>query len=356
MRVNVDSDMNVDSRFDELAALLGIDPDSARWKCVRVYFNCYSRLSPILRSATVDAAAKIDGFAAAMVATDLASWVTEGGERVVTARNAAESGEADASTSAKRLLRRPRSGGDAGAERVPLADRFVRVSGVAKRIRWLELQAERGAAGGNESVKSRKNAKSGEADASPQLKRPLRKSDSERLRKPEANSPAPAPSTTPAPAEEGARDARPASPAPGDVPRGTFAFLDALPDPEPEAGEGEPQRDAAGKHPLVAAREGFHALYLAAHNGAKPTWGGREIKKLEGFLKRCGGVEEFLARARRMFESAPKWPADHGGDLDTLMTHYDKFAAGGGAGARGKSPVERAMEIAREEEERDGRD
>lgn len=100
----------------------------------------------------------------------------------------------------------------------------------------------------------------------------------------------------------------------------------------------------------MAAREGFHELYVA-HRGSKPTWGGREIKKLEGFLKRCGGAEEFLARARRMFESAPKWPAEHGGDLDTLMAHFDKYAGGSSSSpGRARTALDVAREIAEQEE------
>jgi hypothetical protein len=47
---------------------------------------------------------------------------------------------------------------------------------------------------------------------------------------------------------------------------------------------------------------------------------------MRDLVKRGGGAAEVLKRAAAMFDFAPRWPVEHGGDLATLVAHYDKFA------------------------------
>ncbi len=70
----------------------------------------------------------------------------------------------------------------------------------------------------------------------------------------------------------------------------------------------------------------FTRLFQQHRGGAKPSWGTKEGAMVKTCLKRTDGdVEIALARARRMFAIAPKFPAENP-DLATLVGHWDKFA------------------------------
>ncbi len=68
----------------------------------------------------------------------------------------------------------------------------------------------------------------------------------------------------------------------------------------------------------------FDALFRAHRGGAKPAWGEKQGAQVKRLLK-AHGLAECESRARRMFEMAPRWPAENP-DLMTLAGHWDKFA------------------------------
>lgn len=94
------------------------------------------------------------------------------------------------------------------------------------------------------------------------------------------------------------------------------------------------QRAASGPeerpryHPeFQGSLKAFHAAFVAAR-GAPPKWGGRERSALERHLRESGSAgtaAEVAARAARMFEMAPAYPVNTGGDLATLIRHWDVF-------------------------------
>jgi hypothetical protein len=113
---------------------------------------------------------------------------------------------------------------------------------------------------------------------------------------------------------------------------------------------GVPGVTTAGHPELTEAIDGFHELYLEAR-GAKPTWGGKQVAKLNRFMLGARvGAAEVLRRARVMFSMAGRWPVEHGGDLDALVTHFDKFAGGDSAGGKRETAVDAARRIAEQEE------
>lgn len=97
--------------------------------------------------------------------------------------------------------------------------------------------------------------------------------------------------------------------------------------PPPMPPEPPPDPKDRPKNPdLKVAIDGFHELFRAAR-GVPPTWTGREVKIVERLVDRAGGAEGVLSRARVMFASAGRFPVEHGGDLRTLVDHFDRFAS-----------------------------
>lgn len=70
--------------------------------------------------------------------------------------------------------------------------------------------------------------------------------------------------------------------------------------------------------------EAFTAAFTAAH-GAAPEWGQKQCAIVKRLLKKPGGLNDALARMERMFDVAPRWPAENP-DIQTLAGHWDKFA------------------------------
>lgn len=121
-----------------------------------------------------------------------------------------------------------------------------------------------------------------------------------------------------------------------------------------EAPTSEPSEPAKGKHhpETQVALDGFHEMFKAKR-GVAPTWPFPEIRRMDQLVRLAGGADEVMRRARIMFASAPRWPADGGGDLKTLAAHFDRFASqaprSGRPGAAGGA-YERVLEMASEEE------
>lgn len=76
---------------------------------------------------------------------------------------------------------------------------------------------------------------------------------------------------------------------------------------------------------IKIAIDGFDAMFRE-HRQADTLWTPREIARMGKLVLAAKGAAEVLRRARIMFESAPAWPADGGGDLDTLARHFNRFA------------------------------
>src|SRR5688500_11556031 len=72
MRVNVDTKAFTDPRFFRLGAKLKTNRHEALGRCLLVWSVAYENRSPIITAADIDAAADQIGFAAAMIAADLA--------------------------------------------------------------------------------------------------------------------------------------------------------------------------------------------------------------------------------------------------------------------------------------------
>jgi len=73
MRVNVDDIAFMDRRFKLLGGRLGMAWQEALGRCLPVWALAYAKRTPILPAGDIDALAERTGFAAAMVAVDLAS-------------------------------------------------------------------------------------------------------------------------------------------------------------------------------------------------------------------------------------------------------------------------------------------
>ena len=94
-------------------------------------------------------------------------------------------------------------------------------------------------------------------------------------------------------------------------PAGTLP-LKLKPKPKPPTGE---------HAEFVAA---FDAAYEASR-GCKPEWGAKQGAAVKRLLQKPGGLDDAVARTRRMFEMASKgWP--DAPDLGTLSSCWDKFA------------------------------
>jgi hypothetical protein len=88
------------------------------------------------------------------------------------------------------------------------------------------------------------------------------------------------------------------------------------------------QEEGEGHTVGYRARMAFAEEFESAH-GVPPKWGGWEAKRLKRLLSEAGPAgtaEEIRTRSRRMFQRAPEWPCTTGGDFETLLTHWDKFA------------------------------
>jgi hypothetical protein len=70
--------------------------------------------------------------------------------------------------------------------------------------------------------------------------------------------------------------------------------------------------------------ETFTALFAAANEGARPSWGGKNGALVRSILL-AHGLDESLRRARIMFTAPPPWPPPPH-DLGTLVRHFDRFA------------------------------
>lgn len=106
------------------------------------------------------------------------------------------------------------------------------------------------------------------------------------------------------------------------------------PPPPPKPPPPKRPRKPSGAHQEFI--DGFDRLF-AARRGERPAWGGKEAAHVKTLLKRTGGDHErALARAVRMFDIAPRFPAEHP-DLATLVAHWDKFAPPVSAAAVGRT-------------------
>jgi len=121
VRVNVDSQVVLDPRFKRAAKALKCSWHEVLGRCLAVWFACYERRSAMLPIDDVDVIAERDGFAAALVAADLAV-----------------------------------------RER-----KLVRLRGVTERIAFLTKQAERGRLGGIEKGKRSPSNRQANAKHSP---------------------------------------------------------------------------------------------------------------------------------------------------------------------------------------------
>lgn len=162
MRVNVDEQAIHEPRIRRMARRLSkthgrtIHHTEILGRLIGVWMLCYSRRSPVLRADDVDITADLDGFADAMVSEEMGDTTH--------------------------------------------AENMIHVRGVSDRIAFLERQSERGKRGGHaprETTQSRLFADD-EALAKRVLertqanaKRAAERTPSERLRSPQANSPAP---------------------------------------------------------------------------------------------------------------------------------------------------------------------
>lgn len=68
----------------------------------------------------------------------------------------------------------------------------------------------------------------------------------------------------------------------------------------------------------------FQSLFMAHRGGVKPQWGEKQMSHVKRLLQ-THGLQDCVARMRRMFALAPKWPAENP-DLMCLVGHWDKFA------------------------------
>lgn len=120
MRVNMDSSIATDPAFKLVARRLGADWKTVVGACYLVWLACYERRNERIRVVEADLAAELEGFAAAMIAEDLALDVGDG---------------------------------------------QVVFRGVKKRIDFLLAQAERGSKGGKRKGRSIRSARQANAQA-----------------------------------------------------------------------------------------------------------------------------------------------------------------------------------------------
>lgn len=90
-------------------------------------------------------------------------------------------------------------------------------------------------------------------------------------------------------------------------------------------GRAKKKRRAPTDPNRAAFIEHFHTRFKQA-TGSAPTWGPRQLGHVKTLLSRCSDLSELKQRANRMFDIAPKFPAEHP-DLATLVAHWDKFVA-----------------------------
>jgi hypothetical protein len=74
----------------------------------------------------------------------------------------------------------------------------------------------------------------------------------------------------------------------------------------------------------------FDQHYRDANQGAKPTWGSRQYVAMRQLVEKHG-APEVEKRITIMFTAPPRWPAPPY-DLQTLASHFDKFATPSGHG------------------------
>lgn len=213
MRVNMDSSIVTEPSFKRVAKTLGVSWREVIGSCFLVWVAAYERRSERMSRMDIDIAAELDGFADALVAHDLAHEIDE---------------------------------------------HDVHLRGVAKRIEFLERQAERGAKGGRNRGKRRL------ADA----KRVLSERSSARTDTAQAYS------LTLTPALDQDLDPPPAG------------------DPESESG-GDPGR---GGVPTAADLKAVYALY------PRKVGGTEGLKKLRTRVKTPGDYAQLVASVSRMAE------------------------------------------------------
>jgi len=91
---------------------------------------------------------------------------------------------------------------------------------------------------------------------------------------------------------------------------------------KPNPGKPKPKPQPTGDHAKFVAA--FDAAYEASR-GCKPEWGVKQGAAVKRLLQKPGGLDDAVARTRRMFEMASKgWP--DAPDLGTLSSCWDKFA------------------------------
>lgn len=177
---------------------------------------------------------------------------------------------------------------------------FVRISGAKERIRYLQAKRDAGYRGGLKSGESRK-------------KEPKQNSSTS-----EANS-----------KQTASKGQAPGNPSAPDLPSASApvsASASALPsvsDPPPALvlipeGPAGPTR--------AEAIDAFHRAFKKRANGAKPTWGAKQIGQVDGLLAKHSPAE-VIRRTEILFNSPPAFLAGCQPDLSTLVLHFDKLAA-----------------------------
>jgi hypothetical protein len=108
---------------------------------------------------------------------------------------------------------------------------------------------------------------------------------------------------------------------------------------EPRASASPPSKPKVKSQPPGSDHQRFIAEFTALferHRGVKPEWGKKQGAMVKTLLGKPGGLADAIARAERMFELAPRFPAENP-DLPTLVSHWDKFAPKAKGSSRGRA-------------------
>lgn len=243
--MSIDDMVGRDPRVRLLAKSLGWSVrETVGCLVIDVWPICYDQMTHLISERVLDAAADRDGFAAALIESELAH--------------------------------RDRSG-------------KVYVAGAKKRIEYLAAKQRAGHEGGVKSAESRRKTPkqtSSTSGSTPQARRNPPVPDSV----PDSAS-VPDPVLVP-------EDC--ASPPAREPEKPWWGNPD-----HPPAQRQKARREPSGDHQTAIAA--FDAYYRDANNGARPTWNGKTAKLMASLLK-AHGLEEVVRRIRVLRDAPPKFP------------------------------------------------
>lgn len=172
---------------------------------------------------------------------------------------------------------------------------FVRVNGAKERIKYLQSKRAAGYRGGLKSGESRQkdpkqNSSTSEANSKQTASKGQARGNPSAPDLPSAS----APSSAPVPVSD---------------PPPALVLI-------PEGPAGPSRADAI---------DAFHRAFKKRANGAKPTWGDKQVGQMNGLLAKHSAAE-VIRRIEILFTAPPAFLAGCQPDLGTLVVHFDKLA------------------------------